>query len=206
MSRVITEPTAPAKRRFKKRHLIEFIKFGVVGGTGSLVNVAVAIIMNKANGGTQHAQDVLFNLAGTRWNFRFTSLVWIVGFVVANVTNFQLNRSWTFKREHRRGWWREFFPFFAVGSVAAIIGMFVKILFTNPTSPIYLPEPWFHEERGLQSREYWSQIFAIIVTMPINFIVNKLWTFRAVKRSSGLPMVATAVAPERPDDDVAGSR
>ena len=100
ISRVITEPTAPTRRRIKKRHLIEFIKFGVVGGSGFLVNIIVAIIMNKANGGTEHAQDILFNLAGTRWNFRFTSLVWLVGFVVANITNFQLNRSWTFKREY----------------------------------------------------------------------------------------------------------
>ena len=207
ISRVITEPTAPTRRRIKKRHLIEFIKFGVVGGSGFLVNIIVAIIMNKANGGTEHAQDILFNLAGTRWNFRFTSLVWLVGFVVANITNFQLNRSWTFKREYRRGWWREFWPFFAVGSIAAIIGMFIKIFFTNPTSPIYLPEPWFNEGRGIQSREYWSQIFAIVVTMPINFVVNKLWTFRAVKHSGELPMIASAVAPESYDDgDAAESR
>ena len=52
---------------------------------------------------------------------------------------------------------------------------------TNPTSPVYLPEPFFHEETGLRSREYWSQLIAIIITMPINFIVNKLWTFRAVR-------------------------
>ena len=49
---MITEPTAPTRRRIKKRHLIEFIKFGVVGGSGFLVNIIVAIIMNKANGGT----------------------------------------------------------------------------------------------------------------------------------------------------------
>ena len=118
ISRVITEPTAPTRRRIKKRHLIEFIKFGVVGGSGFLVNIIVAIIMNKANGGTEHAQDILFNLAGTRWNFRFTSLVWLV-----------------------------------------------------------------------------------------NFVVNKLWTFRAVKHSGELPMVASAVVPESYDDgDAAESR
>ena len=55
--------------------------------------------------------------------------------------------------------------------------------------------------------EYWSQIFAIIVTMPINFVVNKLWTFRAVKHSGELPMVASAVVPESYDDgDAAESR
>ena len=85
--------------------------------------------------------------------------------------------------------------------------MFIKIFFTNPTSPIYLPEPWFNEGRGIQSREYWSQIFAIIVTMPINFVVNKLWTFRAVKHSGELPMVASAVVSESYDDgDAAESR
>ncbi|MCM8898818.1 GtrA family protein, partial [Cutibacterium acnes] len=52
-----------------------------------------------------------------------------------------------------------------------------------------------------------SQIFAIIVTMPINFVVNKLWTFRAVKHSGELPMVASAVVPESYDDgDAAESR
>lgn len=188
-------------RRLKKRHLLEFLKFGIVGGSGFLVNIVVAIAMNKAHGGTEHAQDILFNLFGTRWNFRYTSLVWIVGFIVANVTNFQLNRSWTFKRERRRGWWTEFWPFFAVGSVAAIIGMFVKIAFTNPTSVFYLSASWFHETKGIHSREYWSQILAIVVTMPINFIVNKLWTFRAVKHSEDVPMVAPAVAPEALDGE-----
>ena len=85
--------------------------------------------------------------------------------------------------------------------------MFIKIFFTNPTSPIYLPEPWFHEERGIQSREYWSQIFAIVVTMPINFAINKLWTFRTVRNSGELPMAASEVVPERlEDDDVAEPR
>ena len=68
-----------------------------------------------------------------------------------------------------------------VGSVAAAAGIFIKLAFTNPTSPFYLPEPLFHEDAGINSREYWSQLLTILITMPINFIVNKLWTFRAVR-------------------------
>ena len=41
--------------------------------------------------------------------------------------------------------------------------------------------PWFHENAGLQSREYWAQLFTIVITTPINFIANKLWTFRHVR-------------------------
>ncbi len=161
----------------------QFIKFGLVGGVGVVVNMIVAVGMNKLNGGTVNAQNILFSLPGTPFNFRFTTLVWIVAFLVANLFNFQLNRHWTFQGGHGRApWLQEFWPFLAVGSAAALVGIFIKIGFTNPTSPFYLPEPWFHEDTGLQSREYWSQLLTIVITMPINFIVNKLWTFRAVRR------------------------
>ena len=68
-------------------------------------------------------------------------------------------------------------------SAAAAAGLVIKIALTNPSSPVYLPEPWFHEEAGIHSREYWSQLIAIVITMPINFVVNKLWTFRSVRRA-----------------------
>ncbi|MBP8918419.1 MAG: GtrA family protein [Micropruina sp.] len=142
----------------------------------------VAVLMNKANGGTVNAQNILFGIPGTPYNVRFTTLVWIVAFLVANLFNFQMNRHWTFRNRGRAPWLKEFMPFLAVGSAAALIGIFIKIGFTNPTSPIYLPEPWFHENAGLQSREYWAQLLTIVITTPINFVVNKLWTFRYVRR------------------------
>ena len=160
----------------------QFLKFGAVGGAGVVVNMLVAIAMNKANGGTVNAQNILFTIPGTPYNFRFTTLVWIVAFLVANLFNFELNRHWTFRNRPKAPWLKEFLPFLAVGSSAALIGIFIKIGFTNPTSPIYLPEPWFHENAGLQSREYWAQLLTIVITTPINFLVNKLWTFRHVRR------------------------
>lgn len=173
---------SPADLYHRYRHVLrQFLKFAVVGGAGVLVNMVVAVIMNKANGGTVNAQRVIVTLPGTPYNLRFTTLVWVVGFLVANVFNFQLNRSWTFRNTQRAPWFAEFWPFLAVGSAAAFVGIFIKIAFTNPTSPIYLPEPWFHENAGLSSREYWSQLLTIVITMPINFIVNKLWTFSHVR-------------------------
>jgi putative flippase GtrA len=159
----------------------QFVKFGLVGGAGVVVNMLVAIVLNKANGGTINAQRILFPIPGTAFNFRYSSLVWIAAFLVANVFNFQLNRSWTFRGTRKAPWLAEFWPFLAVGGAAAAVGLFVKIAFTNPTSPLYLPEPWFHENAGLRSREYWSQLFTIVITMPINFLANKLWTFRHVR-------------------------
>ena len=141
----------------------------------------VTVLMNKANCGTHNAQNVLFPIPGTDFNFRFTTLVWIVAFLVANFYNFLLNRHWTFGKGNKAPAWQEFWPFLVVGSVAAAAGVFIKLAFTNPSSPLYLPEPFWHEEAGIHSREYWSQLLTILITMPINFVVNKLWTFRAVR-------------------------
>jgi len=177
----VTETSRLAIPDRHRRTLRQFARFAVVGGSGVAVNMVVAVVMNKLNGGTRNAQEILFSLPGTPFNFRFTSLVWIAGFLVANLWNFQLNRSWTFKSSKHATWWSEFWPFLAVGSAAALVGLFLKIAMTNPTSIFYLPAPYFHENAGLQSREYWSQLITIVLTMPINFVVNKLWTFRAVR-------------------------
>ena len=138
---------SPADLYRRYRHVArQFVKFGMVGGAGVLVNMVVAIVMNKLHGGTHHAQDILWSIPGTAYNLRFTSVVWIAGFLVANLFNFQFNRTWTFRDTEPAPWFAEFWPFLAVGSAAALIGLFVKIAFTNPTSPLYLPEPWFHDK------------------------------------------------------------
>lgn len=164
-----------------RRAALQFVKFGLVGGGGVVVNMLVAVAMNKANGGTVNAQRVLWDIPGSEFSLRFTSVVWIVAFLVANLFNFVLNRHWTFRSAQRAPWWAEFWPFLTVGSVAALVGLFVKIALTNPTSPLYLSAAYFHENAGLHSREYWAQLITIFVTMPVNFAVNKVWTFRHVR-------------------------
>lgn len=167
----------------------QFIRFGVVGGSGVVVNMAVAVVLNKLNGGSANATEILFSVPATSFNFRFSSLVWIVSFLVANTYNYQLNRSWTF-RGTQRGWWRGFWQFLAIGAVAALIGMILKAMMMSPAGIISLHGSWFDAYslhgrsiggqlvNALHSREYVSQAIAILVTMPINFVVNKLWTFR----------------------------
>lgn len=183
------------------RNLRQFIRFGIVGGSGVVVNMAVAIVMHKLHGGTQNGNDAMFAIPFSDFNVRYRHLVWMGAFFVANLTNFQLNRTWTFRSAKHSSWWREFWPFLAVGSVAAAAGLFILTAFTHPGSPLYLPDPTFNETKGLHSREYWAQLLTIVVTMPINFVVNKLWTFRAVRHHH--PELATVpVQPEviHPDD------
>lgn len=186
-----------------RRNLLQFIRFGIVGSSGVVVNMAVTVVMTKLHGGGHHDNDPLFWIT-SKFAFRFTLLVWIVAFFVANFFNFQLNRSWTFKREHRRSWWAEFWPFFLVGSIAAAIGAIIKVLLTNSGSPLFLGWGYLDNSSGLRTRAYWAQLIAIILTLPVNFVVNKLWTFRAVQHhvpgADDLPMVAPVVDPDEVAD------
>lgn len=180
---------AAGLKSFPARLVRQFIRFGIVGASGVVVNMLVAIALNKAHGGTEFANAPLFPMPGTSLAFRFSDLVWWSGFLVANVWNYQLNQSWTFKG-HRRTWWSGLWPFMATGLIGAFVGFLLKKAMTNPTWPLYLPEPLFSEARGLQSREYWAQLISIFVTMPINFVVNKFWTFGGKNK----PIEATDVS------------
>ena len=91
----------------------QFIKFGLVGAAGVAVNMAVAILMNKLNGGTVNAQRILFAIPGTPYNFRYSTLVWIVAFLVANLFNFELNRAGSNGGAFEGGWTNAKFDAFA---------------------------------------------------------------------------------------------
>lgn len=177
----------------KRSVLAEFLRFGMVGGSGVAVNLLVTYVMTQLNGGVAHDNRVVLSLWG-EYNLRFTIVVWIVAFLVANLWNFELNRHWTFRRTTRRGWWAEFWPFLLVGSVAAGLGAVIKLALTNPTSPVYLPAPLFNDHEGVRARAYWSQLITIVLTMPINYVVNKVWTFRGAT-----PTDQRATALEVPD-------
>lgn len=177
----------------KRSVVAEFLRFGIVGGSGVVVNLLVTYVMTQLNGGVSNDNRVVIPLWGD-YALRFTIVVWVVAFLVANLWNFELNRYWTFKREVRRGWWAEFWPFLVIGSVAAGVGAVIKLALTNPTSPVYLPSPLFNDHEGIRARAYWSQLITIVLTMPINYIVNKLWTFRAAT-----PAQAQAEVLEVPD-------
>ena len=162
--------------------LRQFIMFGIVGGSGTIINLLTFYLVRQlfsANGAA--AEDVLFNIFGTQWNFRYYHLFSVIAFLVANTWNYQLNRSWTFRGISKRSWLRGFFPFLATGLVALLVSLGVLTLLMNPTSVLALPDDVFDNSSGFRTKEYWAQAISILVAMPVNFIVNKLWTFRRPK-------------------------
>lgn len=164
----------------------ELIKFGAVGGAGVLVNLLTVVVCNTI--GMQlfgiDDREPFIPLPGTDRALRYYIVYAGIAFVVANLFNFLLNRSWTFRHQGDRApFWKEFLPFLTVGAVAQLVGFVILYLLRNETSPLYLGHPFFtYDGPWWTQRRYWAQFIQILLVMPINFVVNKLWTFRAVRR------------------------
>lgn len=191
MTTVAKTPAAPSEpapeignhRTWSRRFLDgirQFFKFGIVGGSGTIVNLAIVYLSTKiAQGGwgiSEH--EVFLNLFGTQWNIRWYHVFMFIAFLVANTWNYQLNRSWTFRRVRKLSWLRGFFPFLASGLVSLVVSQAVATMLMNPTSPIALPADVFDDSSGLRTMFYWASAISIIVAMPVNFAINKLWAFR----------------------------
>lgn len=163
----------------------EFIKFGLIGGSGVLVNLLTTLVAHNLVFHTVGLIDdhSVWNIPSTRYSVRLYHLYALLAFLIANLYNFILNRHWTFKHGTKAPFFKEFLPFLAVGLVAQGVGLIILTLLRNPTSPLYLPDPWFTNDGPIWTKRlYWAQLIQVILVMPINFVVNKLWTFRAIRR------------------------
>ena len=132
-----------------KKSVKQFIKFCFVGASGVLVNLAVfnltLLAWRLVAGDTPTAAKYLGNL---------------LGFVVSVLTNYYLNRRWTFRSS---GAVSSELPKFVTVSIAAYL---VNLLvFTVALHVLHLSDNL-------------SQLVAIACVMPINFVLNKLWSFR----------------------------
>lgn len=85
----------------------------------------------------------------------------IISFFIAMTSNFILNKIWTFREEFKEGVSRKFAQFSVVSILALIFNLAFLYIFTEFFGIHYLI----------------SQLLAICLSLIINFIGNKLWTF-----------------------------
>ena len=125
----------------KPANWIQLGKFGCVGASGYIVNLAVyTLLLKKAS---------LHYLAAAT-----------VSFVVAASWNYWWNRHWTF-REQRGSFTLQGARFFAVSGLVYFANLGVLTLLIS---------------FGLG--KILAQAIAVLVVTPLNFLGNKLWSFR----------------------------
>lgn len=165
----------------------QFIRFGLIGGAGVLVNMATVAVAHNLGFHLFGIEDgdPFIPIPNSDRAIRYYIVYAGIAFLVANLFNFWWNRHWTFKDHHGEPapFMKEFMPFLLVGAAAQIVGFLILVLLRNPYSPFYLSADFFTNTGPAYTRRlYWAQLIQIICVMPINFVVNKLWTFRHVRQ------------------------
>ncbi len=131
-----------------KRTFKQFIKFCFVGGSGVLVNLCVfnlVLLVWHLAAQPQHLGEYIANC---------------LGFVVSVLSNYYLNRRWTFRSKSAVA--KELTKFFTVSIIAYFANLAIFTL----------------SRHGLHLGPNVCQLLAIACVMPINFVLNKLWSFR----------------------------
>jgi putative flippase GtrA len=157
---------------------IQLFRFAVVGGSGVVVNLFVAIMCKKMG---PDENSIFLDLPLTDFNVRWYHVYSTIAFLVANLWNFQLNRLWTFRSAKHAGWFREYFPFLTVGILGQIVGLGILTLLMHPNSVFSLSTTYFDNSTGFRTRFYWAQLITIAIVTPLSFLLNKFWTFSAVR-------------------------
>ena len=129
--------TVQALRR--PHNWIQLFKFGIVGATGFVINLAV---YKAALGLGAHTAAA-------------------ISFVVAAASNYWWNRHWTFAGQ-KGSFALQGMRFYVVSIVAFLVNQLWLAVFLD----------WL----GLG--KIVSQALAIILVTPLNFLGNKLWSFR----------------------------
>lgn len=152
------------------------VRFLVVGGSGLIVNLAVIYLCNKLGPEPTHTA---LDLPGVEYNVRWYHAFATLAFLFANLSNFQLNRSWTFRTTQHASWFEEYWPSLVTGLVGLGLNLGVLTLLLHPHSFLSLPD-FFDDSSGLRTRLYWAQFIALAVVTPFSFVLNKYWAFDSV--------------------------
>jgi putative flippase GtrA len=122
---------------------LQLVRFGIVGGVGFAVNLAVYTLF-------VHSVGVDYRVAS------------VVAWLVAVINNFILNRHWTFDARDDLARFQAL-RFLIVSLAAEAFSLLLLTLFVE----------------GAGIAKVAAQALAVVGSMPLNFLGNKLWSFRA---------------------------
>lgn len=131
----------------QRRGVRQFVKFGIVGASGFLVNLIVFTLLQRAV--PNHSEAVPYNI------------IYSAAFLSGGVSNYFLNRAWTFRSTAHAG--KEGAQFLAVSVLALIVGLIVS----------WLVAPYLGH-----GHKTW--FLGTVAGIFVNFFANKYWTFRNV--------------------------
>lgn len=158
-----------------KKLIYRFIKFGIVGASGTIIDFAITAIVMLALGLREYITESIATISQDSSTNNILILILFanfVGFVVAATSNFFLNRIWTWKSTDPNVK-KQYIKFFAVSVGGLIINLIVIYLCNSFLS-------WELTIFGVFISRFWiAKLIATAVVMFWNFIVNNIYTFKS---------------------------
>lgn len=148
----------------KKRGLLQFIKFALVGASNTLVDIIISFVLTLFINGY---------------------LAKVIGYCCGVANSYFLNTAWTFKQERRRDA-KELARFLLVNLGVLLISLALKwvfegVLHLDVWYAQVLGEGWFTDI----TVKYFCTLLSTLVCIFINFFANKLFVFKSKDEDAG---------------------
>ena len=163
------------KENDKMKNVWQFIKFGLVGVSNTLISEAVYAVL------------VLF-----KCNYLFASFM---GFVISVLNAYYWSNKYVFKEEEdkeKRIWWKVLLKTYVAYSWGFLINLFLLVIWMEVLhiADYMGPLQEFLTGFGLQGFE--SDVLGslvaeginLILTIPMNFLINKYWAYGQKSQSN----------------------
>ena len=129
--------------------LIQFIKFGIVGVSNTLlsylINIAVLLLLRNRN---------------ISWDYIAGN---VISFIISVAWSFFWNNKYVFKTRSHESWISKLFKsYLAYG--------FTGIILSNILSYVWIN--LFHISK------YIAPIINLVISVPVNFLIHKLWVYK----------------------------
>ena len=143
----------------QRRGVRQFVKFGIVGVSSTVINFAVL--------------NVMLNLT----HHRFLSAA--AAFLVSVINGYIWNKRWTFKGAQEKAVHTQFAQFLLVNLVGLALDLLIIWLLSPPVEQHLLASyPSMTQDKAFKLATNVAQLVATGVIVFWNFFANRLWTFK----------------------------
>ena len=136
-----------------KKTIIQFLKFGLVGASNTLIGYLIYVVTLKL----LRVLDL--------WPTIDIYIAQFIMFVLSVAWSFYWNNKFVFKKEEER----------ERNIIAALIKTYISYAFTSLILSELLLVIWV---KYLGIDEYIAPIISLFITVTLNFLIQKLWAFK----------------------------
>lgn len=145
------------------KSLAQFIKYSLVGGSNTVIDVAVLNILSYATGITHGKTLFIFN---------------IIAFSIYSICGYNLNKMFTFRENSTK---KAYFQYASVLFCSMILNSFIIVRLTRRNPLIRLMH---HHRNIIHLNHLWlnmSMLIGSIILGIIGFLINKFFVFNKKK-------------------------